>query len=65
MTLRGKECIELADVIVYDYLSNAEFLQWAKPGAEKIYAGKKSKDHAIPQAGSISFSSTRRKREKS
>lgn len=51
MTLRGKECIEMADVIVYDYLSNAEFLQWAKPGAEKIYAGKKSKDHAIPQGG--------------
>lgn len=51
MTLRGKECIEIADVIVYDYLSNAEFLLWAKPGAEKIYAGKKSKDHAIPQGG--------------
>ena len=51
MTLRGKECIELADVIVYDYLSNAEFLRWAKPGAEKIYAGKKSKNHAIPQGG--------------
>jgi uroporphyrinogen III methyltransferase / synthase len=51
MTLRGKECIEIADVIVYDYLSNAEFLQWAKPGAEKIYAGKKAKDHAIPQGG--------------
>ncbi len=51
MTLRGKECIEMADVIVYDYLSNAEFLQWARPDAEKIYAGKKSKDHAIPQGG--------------
>lgn len=51
MTLRGKECIEIADVIVYDYLSNAEFLHWAKPGAEMIYAGKKSKNHAIPQGG--------------
>jgi uroporphyrinogen III methyltransferase/synthase len=51
MTLRGKECIEMADVIVYDYLSNAEFLQWARPGTEKIYAGKKAKDHAIPQGG--------------
>jgi uroporphyrinogen III methyltransferase/synthase len=51
MTLRGKECIEMADVIVYDYLSNAEFLAWAKPDAELIYAGKKSKDHAIPQGG--------------
>lgn len=51
MTLRGKECIEMADVIVYDYLSNPAFLQWAKPGAEKIYAGKKSKNHTIPQGG--------------
>lgn len=51
MTLRGKECIEIADVIVYDYLSNDDFLQWAKPGAEMIYAGKKSKNHAIPQGG--------------
>jgi uroporphyrinogen III methyltransferase/synthase len=51
MTLRGKECIEIADVIVYDYLSNAEFLLWARPDAEKIYAGKKSKNHAIPQGG--------------
>jgi uroporphyrinogen III methyltransferase/synthase len=51
MTLRGKECIEAADVIVYDYLSNAEFLRWAKPDAELIYAGKKAKDHAIPQGG--------------
>jgi uroporphyrinogen III methyltransferase / synthase len=51
MTLRGKECIEAADVIVYDYLSNPVFLQWARPDAELIYAGKKSKDHAIPQGG--------------
>ncbi|MEM9017281.1 MAG: uroporphyrinogen-III C-methyltransferase [Verrucomicrobiota bacterium] len=51
MTLRGKECIERADVIVYDYLSNDEFLRWAKPDAEMIYAGKKAKNHAIPQGG--------------
>jgi len=51
MTLRGKECIEAADVVVYDYLSNDEFLKWAKPEAELIYAGKKAKNHAIPQGG--------------
>ena len=51
MTLRGKECIEMADVVVYDYLSNPAFLEWAKPEAELIYAGKKSKKHAIPQGG--------------
>lgn len=51
MTMRGKECIERADVVVYDYLSNPDFLRWARPDAELIYAGKKSKDHAIPQGG--------------
>lgn len=49
MTIRGKECIEIADVIVYDYLSNPVFLQWAKPDAELIYAGKKAKDHTLTQ----------------
>ena len=49
MTLRGKECIEIADVILYDHLSNPEFLQWAKPDAELVYAGKKATEHAIPQ----------------
>ena len=34
VTLRAKECIEEADVIVYDYLSNPEMLRWAKPEAE-------------------------------
>ncbi|MEO0416784.1 MAG: SAM-dependent methyltransferase, partial [Verrucomicrobiota bacterium] len=51
MTLRGKECIEIADVVVYDYLSNPDFLAWAREDAELIYAGKKSKNHAIPQGG--------------
>ena len=29
VTLRAKECIEQADVIVYDYLCNPEMLKWA------------------------------------
>jgi uroporphyrinogen III methyltransferase / synthase len=51
LTLRGKECLEMADVVVYDYLSNVDFLRLAKPEAEKIYVGKKAKDHALPQEG--------------
>lgn len=51
LTLRGKECIELADVVVYDYLSNPEFLRYARPDAEKIYVGKKAKDHTLSQEG--------------
>jgi len=40
ITVRGRECISLADVVVYDYLANEQLLEYAKPGAELIYAGK-------------------------
>ena len=49
VTLRAKECIELADVLVYDALSSPELLSWTKPGCEKIHVGKRAKDHALPQ----------------
>ena len=42
VTLRGKECIEGADVIVYDHLANSEMLGWAPDDAEIIYAGKQA-----------------------
>ena len=40
VTLRAKECIEHADVIVYDHLANPDMLGWARDDAEIIYAGK-------------------------
>src|SRR4030095_315873 len=40
VTLRAKECIENADVIVYDHLANPDALGWALGDAEIIYAGK-------------------------
>src|SRR6266498_176218 len=42
VTLRAKECIETADVIVYDHLANPEMLSWARDAAEIIYAGKEA-----------------------
>ena len=30
VTLRAKECIESADVIVYDHLANPDILGWAE-----------------------------------
>lgn len=50
-TLKAKECIETCDVLVYDALSSAELLSWTKKDCEKIFAGKRAKDHAIPQDG--------------
>src|SRR6266404_3441726 len=44
VTLRAKECIEQADVIVYDHLANPEMLGWARDDAEIIYVGKKGGD---------------------
>lgn len=40
ITLRGLECLQRADVVVYDYLANEELLNSAPDGAEYIYAGK-------------------------
>jgi uroporphyrinogen III methyltransferase / synthase len=49
LTLRGAELLARADVVVYDALINKDLLRLAPKEAEIIYAGKRSKDHAIPQ----------------
>jgi uroporphyrinogen III methyltransferase / synthase len=49
VTLRAKECIEHAQVIVYDYLCNPEMLRWAPEAAELIFAGKKAGAHTLTQ----------------
>lgn len=49
VTLRAKECIEQADVLVYDALSSPELLNWTKAGCEKLYVGKRAKFHSVPQ----------------
>jgi uroporphyrinogen III methyltransferase / synthase len=49
LTLRGAELLARADVVVYDALLNKDLLRLAPKNAEIIYAGKRSKDHAIPQ----------------
>jgi uroporphyrinogen III methyltransferase/synthase len=49
VTLRARECIEQAEVIVYDYLCNPEMLRWAPETAEVIFAGKKAGEHTLTQ----------------
>ena len=49
LTLRGRECLEAADVVIYDYLANPELLRLARPEAERIYAGKTAGRHAMKQ----------------
>jgi uroporphyrinogen III methyltransferase / synthase len=40
VTLRAKQLIESADVIVYDHLANRHILAWAPEDAQIIYSGK-------------------------
>jgi uroporphyrinogen III methyltransferase/synthase len=49
VTLRAKEVVQQADVIVYDYLCNPEILTWASAEAEIVYVGKKGGGHAMRQ----------------
>src|SRR5574341_1762179 len=49
LTLKGKQCLERADVVVYDYLANDALLSYARPDAERIYVGKRGGDHTLPQ----------------
>jgi uroporphyrinogen III methyltransferase/synthase len=49
LTLRGLECLERAEVVIYDYLSNPELIRFAPQSAQKIYAGKTAGRHALRQ----------------
>lgn len=49
ITIKGKECIEKADVVVYDRLASPRLLKWMKPGAEKVYVGKLPDRHTMKQ----------------
>lgn len=49
LTLKGKRCLETADVIVGDYLADHRLLAFANPKAEYIYVGKMCGHHAMKQ----------------
>ena len=49
ITVKGKDCIQNADVIIYDYLASPALLNHARKSAELIYVGKKGGDHTLSQ----------------
>ncbi len=49
ITVKGLECIKLAEVLIYDYLASPELLKYAPKNAEIIYVGKKGGDHTLSQ----------------
>jgi len=48
LTLKGRECLEQAEVVIYDYLANPVLLSLA-PNAEQVYVGKNRGKHSLPQ----------------
>lgn len=48
-TLKGKRCLEKADVIVGDYLADKRILRFANKNAEYIYVGKSCGSHTMTQ----------------
>ena len=49
ITVKGLECIQKADVIVYDRLANPRLLSYRKPEAKLIYVGKSPDRHTLTQ----------------
>lgn len=50
LTLKGKEAIEKADCVIFDYLAAPNLLDLTKKGAEHIYVGKRDGHHTVPQS---------------
>jgi uroporphyrin-III C-methyltransferase len=50
LTVRGRDVLAIADVIVYDRLVNDALLDIAPPTARRIFAGKTRGDHTMPQS---------------
>ncbi len=49
LTLRGRELLSRADVVIYDRLANPRIMEFVNPGAEKIYVGKRIGRHVANQ----------------
>lgn len=50
ITAYGKELLEKADCVVYDRLIGTELLDLTPQNCEKIYVGKESGKHVVPQS---------------
>src|SRR5262245_8231804 len=49
LTLKGKNCLERAEVILYDRLVSAELIKHAAPSAQLIYVGKQAGKRCVNQ----------------
>jgi len=49
LTIKGRDCLASAEVVIYDYLANPALLAFAPDTAERIYAGKQAGQHTLTQ----------------
>lgn len=49
LTLKAARAIAGASIVLYDHLVSRQVLELVPPAAERIYVGKKSARHALPQ----------------
>ncbi|MBD3308742.1 uroporphyrinogen-III C-methyltransferase, partial [candidate division KSB3 bacterium] len=49
LTLKAKECLQRADIVIYDNLANDELLTYVPPQATRVYVGKKAGQHTLKQ----------------
>ncbi|MEW9122172.1 MAG: uroporphyrinogen-III C-methyltransferase [Thermotaleaceae bacterium] len=49
ITVKGLECIQEADVLLYDRLASEKLLSFAREDAERIFVGKAPTNHAYSQ----------------
>lgn len=50
LTIKGRDCLAMADVVVYDHLAGSELLDYAGNASEIIYVGKQAGRHAMEQS---------------
>ncbi len=49
LTRKGQRCLEEADVVIYDYLVDVRLLDFTRPEAALVYAGKRERDRTLSQ----------------
>lgn len=49
ITVKARDVLRRADVLLYDRLANESFLSECKPGCEMVFVGKQPDRHAVPQ----------------
>lgn len=59
LTLKGRDVLKEADVVVYDYLADERLLDFARPDAEKYTSAKKPPTTPFLKKASLPYSSKR------